>query len=255
MKYFGKKTLFLVCMLVFGIVGIPIFVQLVMLPRVGTFLTNRGNYYFGGGVYDTSKAARYYNWALRFKPEIPHAHYQLSRIYFVERKNDEALREVNATIALAPNFARAYYMRGLIYGYTKKLDEAEADFKKILELGDLEPGAGALDQGGWAVYNDLAWIQFQKGNYTDVEKTAREGITRYPDNPWLLNSLGLALLNLEKKEEARVVFAQALERAKELTIEDVRRAYPGNDPMGAEDKRQAIINQIQFNLNLVSSKD
>ena len=34
-------------------------------------------------------------------------------------------------------------------------------------------------------------------------------------------------------------------------FEDVRRAYPGNDPAGAENKRQAIITQIRFNETLV----
>lgn len=251
MKYFGKKTFFLVCMLTLGIIGIPIFMQWVIVPSMGHFLINRGNYYFGGGTYNTVKAAQYYKWATYLDRDMPHAHYQLSRIYFVEGKNNDALREVNATIALAPDFGRAYYMRGLIYGYTKKLDEAETDFKKILELGELEPGAGKLGQGGWAVYNDLAWIQFQKGSYADVEVSARQGLEKYPDNPWLLNSLGLALLNLEKKEEARATFEQALQKAEELTVEDVRRAYPGNDPLGAEDKRQAIIGQIKFNKALV----
>ena len=209
-----------------------------------------GDYYFNGGAYNPKKAARYYQGALFLDADLVHAHYQLSRIYFVEEKLDDALREVNAAISLAPDFGRAYYMRGLIQGYTNKLDEAEADFKKILELGELEPGAGKLDQGGWAVYNDLSWIQFQKGNYADVEVSARQGLEKYPDNPWLLNSLGLALLNLEKKEEAKAVFGQALQKAEGLTIEDVRRAYPGNDPADVENKRQAILTQIRFNAGL-----
>ena len=204
----------------------------------------RGNYYFNGGAYDLKKAARYYRAAAFFDTEETFARYQLSRIYFVNGKLQDALREADAAVALAPDFGRAYYMRGLINGFSNKLDEAEADFKKILELGELE-------QGVWAVYNDLSWIQFQKGNYANVEETARQGLELYPQNPWLLNSLGLALFNMDKKKEAKAIFKEAFQKAQELTVEDVRRAYPGNNPSETEKKRQAIIDQIRFNLTLV----
>ena len=141
-------------------------------------------------------------------------------------------------------------MRGLIQGFRKNLDAAEADFKKIFEVG-LDELAPSFDAGGWAVYNDLSWVQFQKGEYGEMEKTAREGLRKYPHNPWLLNSLGLGLMNLKKNKEAKATFEDALRRAEMLSAEDVRRAYPGNDPAGWEDKRRAIIRQIRFNQTLV----
>lgn len=211
----------------------------------------KGGYYFNDGAYDLQKAERWYRAAIWLDPSMPLAHYQLSRIYLVEGRTEEALREVNKELNIRPLFGRAYYMRGLIDGFSKNLDAAEADFKKILELGKLDEYAGALDATGWAVYNDLSWVQFQKGEYRDVEKTARAGLEKYPHNPWLLNSLGLGLMNLKKTKEAASAFDSALQSAQKLTVEDARRAYPGNDPAGAEDKRQQIIQQIRFNQAII----
>ncbi len=211
------------------------------------FAMRKGRYYFNGGAYDLKKAERWYRAVLWFSSSMPLAHYQLSRIYFVEGRMEEALREVNKELKLRPMFGRAYYMRGLIDGYAKNLDAAEADFKKILELGKLDEYAESLDATGWAVYNDLSWVQFQRGEYGAVEKTARKGLEEYPHNPWLLNSLGLGLMNLKKTKEAKTIFDEALIQAEKLTAENVQRAYPGNDPQGAKEKRQTIIQQIRFN--------
>lgn len=202
-----------------------------------------GNYYFNGGAYDIEKARKAFKEAKLINPKLPLVSYQLGRIDFVDGKFELALKEINEEIALNPNFGRAYYMLGLINGFSKKLDNAEADFKKVMELD-------GKDKVSWAVYNDLSWIQFQKGDYKSVELTAREGLTYHPDNPWLLNSLGLALHNLKRDKEAKKVLGQALNLANALSVEDVRKAYPGNDASQTVTKRDTIIKSIQFNLNL-----
>lgn len=209
-------------------------------------LIRKGNYYFNGGAYDLPKAVRYYRAALFLKPDNFLARYQLSRIYFINGKFDAAMTEIVKTISIRPDYGKAYYMKGLIDGYTNKLDAAEADFKQVLDIGK-------LDAGGWAVFSDLSWIQFRMGHYEDVEQTALRGLVLYPNNPWLLNSLGLAMMNLNKKSEAKIAFERALARATELTPEDVARAYPGNNPEEAAEHRIEIIQMIQFNLKLSTS--
>lgn len=252
MRYI-RYTSYIKKILIYGII-ISLLLLFIFLgkDKISGVFAGYGDHYFNGGAYDLKKAAHYYRVATFFDSDAPMLRYQLARVYFVDGKRGDALREADAAVALAPDFGRAYYMRGLINGFSNKLDEAEADFKKILELGEIEPDMGQLEQGGWAVYNDLSWIQFQKGNYADVEETARQGLDVYPQNPWLLNSLGLGLLNLEKKTKAKTIFENALKEAQKLTVEDVRRAYPGNNPAEMEKKRQAIIDQIRFNLTLTS---
>ena len=243
-----KKIVLLVLLALAG--GFLFFQGTEMRREITNYAMGKGSYYFNGGAYNLTAAKRWYRGALWMNSSLPLAHYQLSRIYFVEGRMEEALQEVNKELAKRPSFGRAYYMRGLIEGFRKNLDAAEADFKKIFEVG-LDEYTPSLDAGGWAVYNDLSWVQFQKGEYGEMEKTAREGLRKYPHNPWLLNSLGLGLMNLKKNKEAKATFEDALRRAEMLSAEDVRRAYPGNDPAGWEDKRRAIIRQIRFNQTLV----
>jgi hypothetical protein len=57
-----------------------------------------------------------------------------------------------------------------------------------------------------------------------------EGISYRPDNAWLRNMYGLALLNTDRKEEALVQFTRTRELAALLTEEEWGRSYPGNDP-------------------------
>lgn len=218
-------------------------------PLAGWALA-RGDFYFNGGAYDAQKAALFYRGATVADGSNAGAHYQLGRVYFVLGKHAEALSEMNTALALRPDFAKAYYMRGLIYGTMGNQDAAESDFKKILELEADNPAIISDDPGGWAVFNDLAWAQFKKGNYSDMQKTAEAGIKRYPNNPWLLNSLGLALFNLDERDRAKDIFDHALAEAEKLTPEDVGRAYPGNDPSNYEKQRNGIIMIIRLNRGL-----
>lgn len=245
MNYLVSKKLciaFLLVVFVSGILATKSFSNAAV-----RILSQRGAYYFNGGAYDLKKAKRYYRWALRLNTAVPLAHYKLADILMIEGRFDEALKEINKEIAEHPDFGKAYYVRGLIHGFSGTLDEGERDFKKIIELGQADSPTA------WAVYNDLAWIQFLAGRYEDVAKTAGVGLSRFPDNPWLLNSLGLALINLEKKKEAEVTLKKALALAEKLTVEDVIRAYPGNDPANASEKRFSIITMIKFNLALTQN--
>ena len=135
----------------------------------------------------------------------------------------------------------SYYMRGLIYGTIGSFDKAAKDFKTVLEHGEKH----------WAVYNDLAWIYFQKGDYLNTEKTAQEGLKYTPDSVWLLISRGVALFNLNKKSEAREILLRAKSQAEFLTEDDWKRAYPGNNPKMAKDGLEQIKKVIEFNLELV----
>ena len=225
--------------------GILVAGFLLRKPAANFFLS-RGNYYFNGGAYDLPWAIRYYRLVLIFDKKTPNARYRLSDALFVSGDADGALKEINQVILENPNFGKAYYIRGLVYGMTKRPDEAIRDFKKIIELGQ-------LSETSWAVYNDLSWVEFQKGDYSSVEETTKEGLMRYPNNPWLLNSQGLALLNLGRKKEAESVLTEALARAEALTEEGVVHAYPGNDSRIATEKRTSIINTIRLNLVLAKN--
>ena len=204
-----------------------------------------GNYYYGGGAYDTEKAEWYFREALERDPKMQGPHYQLARIYFVRGDFYPAEVEINKEMELHPYFKRSHYVRGLIYGYSGRLTEAEEEFKAFLQW----------DPDSWAGNNDLAWIHFQQGEYAEARDAARTGLNIAPDNPWLLNSLGVALLNLGDKKGAREAFTQARARVASMTKADWGTAYPGNDPRIYEEGFVKMKASIEENLKLLDAGD
>lgn len=204
---------------------------------------NIGNYYFGGGAYDIGKAEKYLLQASGIDQSLPGLHYQLARIYFINGNFYKALEEINKEIELYPDFKRSHYVRGLIHGYTYMFPEAESDFKEFLKW---KPNS-------WAGNNDLAWIFFQQGKYAETRDVALAGLAIAPDNVWLLNSLGLALLNTNDKNGAREAFEKALVVIESMSEKDWGVAYPGNDPKIYGKGFSKMKESIEQNLSLLDT--
>ena len=204
-----------------------------------------GNYFFEGGNYNLTEAERAFDKTLELSGgKYKGANYQLSRVYFIEGNFFEALKSIDREIELYPDFKRSYYVRGLIHGYSGKLTEAEGDFKEFLKW---KPGS-------WAGYNDLVWVYFRAGDFKNAEKYAKHGLTFAPRNPWLLNSLGVALLNLGKYEEAAKHLEEALIIFEQMGPEDWGKAYPGNDPGIYKIGYTKTLETIEKNLKLAEEK-
>ena len=214
------------------------------LHRDAGFAVAIGNYYFnvgGTGAYDLVRARTYYEKALQMDPQVPDAWHQLARIEFLRGNFYGAYDKINKQIELHGNsFMASYYIRGLINGFLGNTNGAEKDFKTFL----------AWDAKNWAAHNDLAWVYFTKGDYRNTEVIAREGLAFNPGNPWLLTSLGLALLNEGKKEEAHMILADALKESGKLTAADWHHAYPGNDPGLGDTGLEKMRSVIRHNLTL-----
>lgn len=212
-----------------------------------------GNFYFNGGAYDLEKAERAYRKALAAQPDIPQGHYQLARIAFLRGDLNAALQEINQELKNNPGNGRSFYVRGLIYGFRDlpgDLPLAEADFKRFIEWAPQE----------WASYNDLAWVLLKQGKYRETKEIlARAFAIVLPpahDNPWLLNSLGVAQLNLGEYAEAMKSFQEAKVTALALTPEDWQRAHPGAHPESIQGGLRAFLGAIEQNLqkSLASGK-
>lgn len=211
-----------------------------------------GEYYFNAdddpaGPYDLKKARFYYEEAIRASSTAhDRVWYQLGRIDFLEGSFAPAIAKFNTQIELfgdaVPN---VYYMIGLTYGYRAQQTDDDRDwqrgeeaFKKFMEY---EPEAP------WPRV-DLAWIYFMQGKYEDMLPVLFEGLQYAPENAWLHNMYGLALLNTGERERAHEHFLLALKYAEQLTVEAWGQAYPGNDPaawpIGLESFREAIRKNI-----------
>ena len=218
-------------------------VALALAPEDASIAYRAGNFYLGENAHDLQKAEGLYKKALELGyPEPAYLYFGLSRAYFFEGRYNKAIEAINETLRLDPSIKNSYYMRGLIYGYKNSLPVAERDFAKFLEL---KPES-------WAGANDLAWIYFRQGRYEDVLRVAEKALSYNPENTWLQNSLGVALLNLERKEEARIAFEKALAGFQAMTPEEWGRAYPGNDARYHAQGLASTIRSVEKNLALLS---
>ena len=193
-----------------------------------------GQYYFNhgdkaDGTYDIEKARYYYEEAIKEDPQGNKLQWhQLGRIDFLEGKFDEALEKFTKQQEyFGDTLPNTYYMLGLTYGYRARYEENEADWQ--LAEKNFETYLEFDPQSPWA-RTDLAWILFSQGKYEDMAEILEIGLTYQPNNPWLLNMYGLALLNTGDKEKARRYFLWAEAEAENLTVEEWGKSYPGNDP-------------------------
>lgn len=202
-----------------------------------------GEYYFGSGTYDLEKAKSYFEKSINLDEKLPLAHYQLSRVYFITGDQAKALTEINKEIKYNPDFMRSYYIRGLVHGYSGQLQYAVDDFKTFL----------AWKPTSWAGHNDLAWVYFQQGDFENAYITAMTGIKHSPDNPWLLNTVGISLKNLGQPELAKGAFEKALTKINTLSPEEWGKAYPGNDPAFYDKGFSNMKKTVENNLSLLQT--
>ncbi len=223
-----------------------------------------GNYYFNttedqSGVYDLVQAETYFKKTLEYDTSFPWAMYQIARISFLNGNFYTALGQINEHIESSNSVSedlyllKGFYTRGLILGYMGRLEDAAEDFLKYIEIQkEITLSTGTHRTDIWAGYNDLAWIYFQLGDFNLVKETTEEGLVYAPNNPWLLNMLGVAYLNLGEEIEAKKYLDQALLETKKLTPRDWSYAYPGNDPNIAPQALSAMITAIETNIELVA---
>lgn len=214
-----------------------------------------GNYYFNqdsdpAGPYDLEKAKKYYRQALR---EDPAGHamawYQLGRVYYIQGHLYSAIYNFEQQIKyFGDTVPNVHYMLGLSYSYRALRTEDEADWQQA-EVGFLEFMKYAPTSPWPRV--DLAWVYFSQGKYDEMVPILEVGLEHYPDQVWLLNTYGLALLNLGNREAAKAVFEKALTNYKTLTVEDWAAAYSGNDPQHWNRNFELFGETIKYNLSLL----
>ena len=244
-KIFSKKRLAVsLGMILFLVLASGLIFQNRLRRSVANQLIIKGNYYFNGGKYDLPKAEKMYDWALKIYPQADRADYQLARIHLVENKFNLARQEIDQSLTLNPQNKRAYYIRGLIDGYAKKYVDAIEDYRKFVAWAPTE----------WAGYNDLAWVYFENKNYEKTRETAQEGLDKTgADNPWLLNGLGVAYINLDEPQKAQEEFDKVKKISQSMTPHEWASAYPGNDPASANWNLKKFKQDVNSNSQLASA--
>jgi len=217
-----------------------------------------GQYFFNhdedpAGPYDLTKAREQFELAVFEEPyQNELVWYQLGRIDFLEGDFDAAIDKFQTQLTLhGDSQPQVYYMLGLTYGYKARSYHSRGDwaraeffFEKFIEYSPMAP---------WSRV-DLAWVLFSQGKYQEMLPILKFGLIIEPDNPWLLNMYGLAIMNTaEDRTMALPHFEKAKQEAVKLTRKDWGMVYPGNDPAEWSLGLIEFMDTIQKNIDLASS--
>lgn len=213
-----------------------------------------GEYHFNSGtvredVYDLQLAKEYYLMSLR-SDHIgnPLTWYQLGRIDFLQGDFPNAILKFNKQLELHGDLVpQVHYMLGLTYGYQARKSGSQDDWERAAEAF-IEHIAFA-PEAPWPRV-DLAWVYFAQGKYEAMLEPLMTGLDFHPNNPWLLNMYGLALLNTDEPARAITQFERARDSAAPLSPEDWGQSYPGNHPeswaLGLREFQLAIEKNIEI---------
>jgi len=183
-------------------------------------------------------------------------YFLLGRVYFVEGRMEDSIRNYSVAIKLNPNHKESYYGRGLTYGFTSSIfyPEAKRDFEKYIEIDRQEfEKTGSHAYGAWAGYNDLAWVYYLMGEWKQAEEVARAGLEITQSNPWLSNMLGAILLEQNRCEEAIEELEKADLLLGAITSDQFGEAYSGDNPKNWGPGKESMAKAIKENLELCKS--
>ena len=133
--------------------------------------------------------------------------------FFLERSGDLALAGhwYRASLRKDPDNDIAKFDLGNIYLKTGRWNRAEKIYSELLRKGSLSgrPGIGES-----VLYNNLAWVYLRQGLPSDAARTVeaafRGGAERRYD---ILDTAGLAYCALNRPDQARNLFMEALQKA------------------------------------------
>ena len=207
-----------------------------------------GSKSIGSYIYNVDLAAKFFSMSKipgqeSGEKDLMWVNYQLSRTEFIKGNLYNAVIYADKELELYPDNCRTYYIKGLAYGYLEDLDNAIRDFEKFNSI---------CVKNSWAGHNDLAWFWFRKGNMEKVVEVINEVKDIYADNPWLMNTYGVALLNQKKYAEAIKYLEIAKTSSSKMTEKDWGAAYPGNNPKIYGEGLSAMRQNIEKNIKLAT---
>jgi tetratricopeptide (TPR) repeat protein len=194
--------------------------------------------------YNLQKAIAYYKKAVMHDGANAAAMYELARSYSV-------LGDYTATLALAsryeekfPNDPKILYTAGLAAGFSGDYVKAEQLFAAYIEKN-----AAAK----WQSRLDLAWAQYQQGEYAKSQKTILGAIEAFGENPWLNTSLSAVEHALGNTEAALAAVTRAEAGVSEIDINTWNTNYSFNGPAHYEKGISQMKRIIEINKVLIVS--
>lgn len=194
-----------------------------------------------GEIYLVEKkfadAGQQFQKAMAIDPQWQLPHNNLSRVYLIQGKKAQAAQSLNAALDQNPRNAAAYLTLGSLYQNGGEMEKVMDVYEKALDaLPNLWPAANNLafllasddsepesldrarDLALRAVHlqpnrpdviDTLGWVHYQRGETDLAISEYEKAIKKAPDSAMISYHLGLALMQVNRLEEAREMLEKA----------------------------------------------
>ncbi len=143
--------------------------------------------------------------AVALEPDSPLYHNALGVLYLNLKQHREALEELKRAVDLDGNYGEALHNLGVAYAEEGKWEEAVRLYRKALSI----PAYGNSD----GTYHNLGWAYYNLNRLPEAEETFRLVLKLQPNMASAHYLLGLVLLKMARRDDAKVEFRRARELA------------------------------------------
>lgn len=132
-------------------------------------------------------------------------HFKLGLLYISKKMYKEAEAQITSALKITPDDPSAIEAMGKVELATGRLEEAKASYEKALSK--------QKDPLSWKAYNALGFIADRQGRYGEAKKYYMKALAGSPDNPVILNNLGVSSLLAGDEASAEKYLSTAREKA------------------------------------------
>ena len=155
------------------------------------------------------------------------AHFALGRILYLRRKHKASLFEFEAAVTVNPSFAHAHLGYGTALGYSGQWERAIDSLDRALRLSPHDPVI-------WVFSTARALWLIGSGRIEDAAESAAHAARQPTAEVTAHLVLTAALALLDREEEGRRAFADALDLKPDIDAAYVGQIFPFEDPANLE---------------------
>ncbi|WP_321491331.1 tetratricopeptide repeat protein [uncultured Desulfobacter sp.] len=190
------------------------------------------------GDNDVDLAKKYFNSSIQIHKETTPTYEALAKISEVHKDWDDAIKYNETILSYNPEYIPAFMNLNRIYQLKKETEKARDVLKKVLEIKEDHAIAA----------NELAYILANEGGQMQrALSLARIAEAKYPDNPYVLDTLGWVYYKQKAYDLAINKLEESLKMAPDNPITNYHLGWAYYDTGRYEQARQCMKKALKLN--------
>ncbi|MBY9000870.1 MAG: tetratricopeptide repeat protein [Candidatus Heimdallarchaeota archaeon] len=149
-------------------------------------------------------AEEYFKKAIQIKSEIPEYWAELADCFFVQHKNEQAIKALKTALAIDPASQRCWELAGRMITTI----ESQGEYDHFIKQIQLMPSAQAI--------LNFVEVLINKKRYDNTLEILQIGVSKFPENASILENLALVYERMGKFDEAIGIYEELLMSGKSV---------------------------------------